>query len=703
MPRSSPLAVPALLAAAVLPVALPLASAARAADVEMEPIVVSSTRSDVDLLTAPLSVTVVPSREIEERHAGATAAMTLVDVPGLSFSFGRMAPGNNLSVSIRGQNPTRVLYLVDGVRQNSVFKEDQNKAFLNIDPEDIERIEVIKGPASALYGSDAIGGVVNVITRSGGLGAPVGGRVGLTFDGSRSGFKPNAAIYGDTGGWSYRVSGTYLRTGDMRSVEAGRMDHSSYRSESAIAQLGYAFTDDVSVNLKFSHYDSDTEDAPFSYSWDDARFFYYPEDHPKTSELGLFPKNRRETVIGTLIMDNVSGFLERLTLTAHYQYRDAVQQGFYTSYSTVGPAGAQSSLLQDIIRTVGGSVQADLRLGSHFLNVGFDYERDALKNLSQNGYLAPLLATEATQTVMAVFAQDTWNVYGPLTVVGGLRGTWTETDLYRFEQDPSITEVMRSRNVVANLGLIFEASDRFTLRARFSQGFREPTLADWKTGTGGYRVANPSLAMEKSENLEFGARYMDGSIFLDATLFYDRIKNFMVSNYLGLAPSGFWISEMVNSGSFVARGLELSASWTIGDTGFTPYASLTLMDSKIHYPMYTTDTTGAPKKWGTAGLKWEREFDGGDCRLFADVAHRFSDGYALEFQRNPNSIQTSHPWIKAGAGSQTDLSVGVDLGMGGARRLKAVLAVNNLFGHKFEPSHYYYPDRHAVLTVSYQF
>ena len=192
----------------------------------LPPIVVTATRVEADLQDIHMSVSVVGKTEIEERPSIGVAEQ-LVNAPGVTFTAGKTGAGNNKMISIRGLEAGRVLYLIDGVRQNTIFKEDMNKGLMNIDPDDIERIEVIKGPASALYGSDAIGGVVNIITKRGGNGKPFGMKASALFDSSHVGIEPRLAVYGDYNGFSYRLSGNYLNANDRKSVSGGRADNSA--------------------------------------------------------------------------------------------------------------------------------------------------------------------------------------------------------------------------------------------------------------------------------------------------------------------------------------------------------------------------------------------------------------------------------------------------------------------------------------------
>ena len=149
--------------AAAIAVALPNLSLAQA---QLSPIVVTATRSESRADSLLSDMTVITRQDIE-RATGRTVAELLARVGGLQISA-TGGLGKSSSVFIRGTESRHVLLLVDGVRYGSATAGQAN--FDNLPVEIIERIEVLKGPASALYGSDAVGGVVQIFTRKGGLG-----------------------------------------------------------------------------------------------------------------------------------------------------------------------------------------------------------------------------------------------------------------------------------------------------------------------------------------------------------------------------------------------------------------------------------------------------------------------------------------------------------------------------------------------------
>ena len=128
-------------------------------------------------------------------------------------------------INIRGESGARVLILIDG--QKVTEQKSMDGAPLLIDPNRIERIEVIKGPASVLYGSEAIGGAVNIITKKGG-DRPLEADAHVSFNSSTDGFEEGLSLYGSQGGFDYRVGVTHSDQGDRRAA-SGTLDGSGIR------------------------------------------------------------------------------------------------------------------------------------------------------------------------------------------------------------------------------------------------------------------------------------------------------------------------------------------------------------------------------------------------------------------------------------------------------------------------------------------
>jgi vitamin B12 transporter len=191
-----------------------------------EPVVVTATRSEEAMEQVGASVTVVPEEALRAQELRAVDE-ALQAVPGVQV--GRSgSPGKLSTIRIRGANPTQVQVLVDGVRVKSLTSGDVDFADLTLDG--VERIEVLRGPQSTLYGADAIGGVVHVITRRG-AGPPT-----WVLDveaGNYETYRERLGVSGGAGPWSYSLGVSRLDFG-------GQFQNDEHDLTSVAARVGYA-------------------------------------------------------------------------------------------------------------------------------------------------------------------------------------------------------------------------------------------------------------------------------------------------------------------------------------------------------------------------------------------------------------------------------------------------------------------------------
>jgi iron complex outermembrane receptor protein len=142
---------------------MPGISQAQEEVVKIGEVVVSATRSEKDIADVPAAVNVVTKQEIEKRKM-MTVDQSLNVLPGVFNRRGKGLMDSQSSISLRGiPNANRTLILKDGIPLNNAYTGDVHWGALA--PEDMERIEVVKGPFSSLYGGNAMGGVVNIITK----------------------------------------------------------------------------------------------------------------------------------------------------------------------------------------------------------------------------------------------------------------------------------------------------------------------------------------------------------------------------------------------------------------------------------------------------------------------------------------------------------------------------------------------------------
>lgn len=211
--------------------------------IELEPIVITATRTKIPLKNAPDAITIITEEEIREQQAD-TVLEVLRNVPGTSVvQSGSL--GSITSVFLRGGNSGHTLVLIDGMEVNSTTTGSFDFADLTTD--NIERIEILRGAQSTLYGSKAIGGVINIITKKG------KGRPQFNFStksGTHETFREGTDVLGswEKGNYSFSFS---------RTDSDGQFTNDDYENSSFAGKLGVDITKNISWDLSLRYIDSE--------------------------------------------------------------------------------------------------------------------------------------------------------------------------------------------------------------------------------------------------------------------------------------------------------------------------------------------------------------------------------------------------------------------------------------------------------------
>lgn len=229
---------------------------------EMDDLVVTATRLATPRGEIASSVTVISAEDIERKQYR-SVAQALRSVPGLHVVQSG-GPGQQTSIFMRGTNSSHTLVLIDGIEATDPSSPEGAVDFSNLQLNNIERIEIVRGPQSTLYGSDAIGGVIHIITRRG------AGRLhgaAKAEGGSANTFNKQASAAGSTDSVNYSIGVTHIDT-DADSVTPARMrngaaaEDDGYENWTGSARLGVAVSDTLELNLFGRYIKSETQLDP---------------------------------------------------------------------------------------------------------------------------------------------------------------------------------------------------------------------------------------------------------------------------------------------------------------------------------------------------------------------------------------------------------------------------------------------------------
>ncbi len=611
--------------------------------IEAPAVTVTATRTEHALEEVPMSLGVVTEKDIQ-RDTHFDVAGQLENIPGILVQSGNNASGRR--VSIRGMSSGRTLILIDGVRQNQQRGMNEG-GFFNIDPAVIERIEVIKGPSSVLYGSDSIGGVVNIITKSGANAAkPFGFRLGVNYDSSVSGLEPNGSVYGNYKGINYIFSSSGMDAHDRHTPE-GDLWHSGFSQRENSGKLGYEW-ESGSITFGVDRFLGTSEFTPTR--TDPVTGKTVPTDPWETpgNTTVLEYDQDRTTYTGNLSLKDISSVFSKFSLDAYIQDHDYNSIYYPTFRNPAYYANDQKT--RDTINThksYGGTLQTDWTFGdSHYVVAGLSYDHVRLES-ALSAFTAAGLKTvsdirDGYQRTTALFLQDEWEVIEDLTLTLGLRQTWVETALEKYTNAPSFVDSSSDNHLNGSVGIVYSGIENFDFRALWSQGYREPKLIEMFMGSiahGGIMLANPNLKPETSNNYEVGVRYNDGALSADLAVFYNDVKD-GISNIIVNPGSPVVERQYINNASQKVLGAEISLSYHFEDYGLTPYVNATFlhMENTDYYGFSTTDT-GTPDAWGQVGLRWEGEITEGHT-MFADANWTLSNGAYYESKNNNTGVVT---------------------------------------------------------------
>lgn len=498
-------------------------AAPAAAQTQVEEVVVTATRTPTRIEAVGSSVSVIDRQQIEE-HQYRTVTEALRGVPGLRMV--QQGPrGTNTSIFTRGSNSNQTLVLLNGQRINNPSTPTGAFNFANLTTDNVERIEVVRGPQSSMYGSDAIGGVINIITRppgEEGVRGSVKGEVGSleTFDGA-------ANLSGRRGpvGFNLNLSGVTTE-GDTITPDRFRPDGVSeeddgHRNIVGSAQVGVDVTDQVTFSMFGQITDANVE-------LDTA-----PED-----------PNSEEDVREIVTSAEVAGefFQGRYRPSLKFTYSD-YERDNTNDLDPIDPGLTVVDTLNEGER-VGVSLENEIDVHpDHTLIVGgefFDESFDSSGSSNFGGFVINQ-QSDGSAYVGAVYVQDVFQLTERLSGTVGVRHD--ETEDFGGETTWHVAPSYR----VAATGT--------RLKGSVGTGFKTPSLFERfgfnPTNFGTAFRGNPDLDAEESfgwevgfeqpvldERVRFGATYFELDIDDGVTTVFDQFFNSTTVNNVDIETYG---------------------------------------------------------------------------------------------------------------------------------------------------------------------
>lgn len=705
-------AVALALLVAPVPVALAKSATPQQASVAraswLDTITVVGTRTETSVHDNPASVSIIDREQIEQQ-APESIAELLRDVPGVTVMDASAAGMKRLR--IRGESSQRVTVLVDGqeITDHSTYGTP-----ILVDPANVERIEVVRGPASVLYGAKAIGGVINIITRRG-APRPIELETGGSWYSGSRGWQGWSALSGTLGDVDYRLSVSGDRHKDRKVADgpyasSGRLEGTSYHNSDVALHLGYTFGERRNhyLALKANQHRLDTD------SWTDPDSYDYP-----VTDFSIELPKRDLTKVGLYYDgEDLGPVLRKVHVDGYYQTVDRLFSNRVVMQPSPMINVGVTSTSDDKNMNYGGTAQVDLALHpDHYTIAGLHYlmdDLDTAKSSAVSTAIGPMPPTvaftesrdKASIRTASAFVQDEWSLGEDIKLVAGLRYYHVKARL-DDSSDPSRASYggRTTDRLVKSLGLTYTGVPHTTLRALYSEGYIMPTLlqmfTDTSAGRGAITYGNAGLAPETSRNIEIGARFSYGGLSIDATAFQTRAKHYITTKPCadgGGCPAGAVPGSYtyVNADGAQTRGLELAAEYAIPGTSLTPYASGAWTRRKLKFASWSTYDSDTPALIGRVGLRYDNTLAGAD--VWADVFVRASTSTRQTFMNE--GVKTTRELPGWGT-----LNLALGASRGKASRQQIGLHFNNILNKGYRASMEELPatGRNVVLTFQAAF
>ncbi len=519
----------------------------------IDSVVITTLRTNDEAFNIPFSVSSVGAAHFNTVNARTTPEL-LAAVNGLFIQKTNHGGG---SPFIRGVTGNQTLVLVDGIRlNNSIFRYGPNQYINTVDPFSIQNIEVIKGTGSVQYGTDAIGGIINIQSK----------KTAFALDKSTATGNALAKYVSGDMEKTMRLSGTHsskksafqggisLRNfGDViGGATTKKQSPSGYKE---VAFDGKAIFDiSTKINLQLAHQQVAQYNVPI-----------YHKVVLENFAINKTDKQQRFFEYAKLVILGNKNLLKQVDITFSHQHGTEKRSSLKNGSNTLVQE-------QDKITTAGFSVNALSQIKKNYsINTGVEYYHDWVKSkrANVNTFTGSLEAKRGLYPNNSRFSNFSLYHLHNITVSkfvinGGVRlNSFAITVKDTFAEQVKITPSA----VVVNAAVLYPITNRHKLYANYSTGFRAPNIDD--LGTLGivdfrYEIPTNNLAPEKSANYEVGYKYKSSSTKIDLAVYYLQLSDIITRNKIpNEFINGYAVYKKQNAESAYIKGFEVEVQQAI--------------------------------------------------------------------------------------------------------------------------------------------
>jgi hemoglobin/transferrin/lactoferrin receptor protein len=635
----------------------------------LEEVIVTATRNETPLAEVPYTAEKINSERLAELQPQGFGE-ALRDVPGISLqqtSHGQVSP------FIRGFTGFRTLGLIDGIRvNNSTFRDGPNQYFSTIDVLSLDSLEVVKGQGSVLYGSDAVGGVLNALTKGPVYLEPtpvspapkgaknvqptapvangpyitglISGRYATAEDSYTGRLEASISEF-EKYGFYLGVTGRSF--GDLEAADLGTLSHTGYDELGIDAKLELYLADDVKLTVAHNQFHQDDV-------WRTHRTIYavpFSGSAVGTEREHYFDQDRYLSYLrleGT--PDN--GWLDTYQITLSHQRQ---------SEDLHRRAGDNTSSLDEVdVDSFGFDLQMVSTTDIGKLTYGLSYYLDKVDSSSTKftaggtgtAQVQGPVGDDADYHLASAFLQDEIALTDRLDLTLGGRYTFAAADIGTVKnpltgKGESLSDEWNDFSGSARLLFSVDEQKHFKIFAGASQSFRSPNLSDLSrldtARSNELETAAPGLDPEKFLTSEIGVRWDCEKLHTSLSYFYTDIKDMIVRAPTGRIIDGFNEVTKLNAGEGHIQGIEFSLDWQLA-RDWKVFGTVAWQEGEVEGYPDSTDTRVKESAsrllpvTGLVGLRWdspERHFWLEGTVLMSDRQDELSASDARDTQRIP--------------------------------------------------------------------
>ena len=637
--------------------------------INLDEVVVTATKYETPLTDVPASISVIDSDEIKRHNLpNGDIGDILRSVPGITIR--RAYSPFPAYPNIRGLGSDATVTLVNGIPTNWEITQA-------IPADNIERVEILRGPASALYGANAMGGVINIILKKGERKPE--SMVGVEY-GSFNTLGIKGSTRGKLDGFSYALAASYDDSDGTNVVENNlnasikMIDDCDYSKKKFSMNTGYDFNENSSLSLLYDFMNDE-----------------YTRGRPHVG--GDWDRHFAAATYNQSIGDRFSfmGYVG-------FRYDDLIH--LYDKGKT--NYDPNKKRYTDFYET-----PAELRLtgelgSDHTLTTGFAYN-ETRTDQDYHDWLTTELIQENEYKVrtLAGYVQDVWKPLDGLIVTAGLRyDHWKNFDNEFSNYEDDTLEDRTDSQWSPKVGARYNFANRFSMWLNYGTGFKPPTpdqLYDDRTSGGNPRQPNPDLESEKTDSWELGGEKWFGDRVQTSLVGYWNVTEDKILSWFN--DDNVWINKNIGEtesyGAEFALAFYLSENWIL-NANYT-YTHATITDNPSSPDQEDNYLPFSPKNKANVGITYTRPDN-----FSINVMARYLDE---QFTSDSNaSTNSSGESLIMEESFVFDINAvkHFNLKSGPVKRMELSVAVDNLFDEDYR-SYYMYEDPGTVISAKVNF